>query len=310
MPEPIRWPEGKRFAFTVFDDTDSQTLEIARAVYPFLADLGFRTTKSVWPLRGEGTPSDLGATCADPEYRAWLQDLQRQGFEIGYHMAAPMTSPREQTRVGLERFREYFGRYPGTMANHYFCDENIYFGPARLTGAHRFVYDLLTRFEKRTQFRGEIAGDPLFWGDLCKEKIRYVRNFVFRDINTLKMCPYMPYHDPLRPFVNLWFASSEGKDAPRFLATLSEANQDRLEAEGGACIMYTHFGLGFYEHGKLNPQFRRLMERLSHRDGWFVPVETLLDYLLSVRGPATLTAWQRGRLERRWLLHKIRYGTA
>ena len=26
---------------------------------------------------------------------------------------------------------------------------------------------------------------------------------------------------------------------------LTEAAQDRLEAEGGACIMYTHFGHGF-----------------------------------------------------------------
>ena len=45
------WPGNKSFAFSVFDDTDSQTLEKGKAVYALLADLGFRTTKSVWPIR-------------------------------------------------------------------------------------------------------------------------------------------------------------------------------------------------------------------------------------------------------------------
>jgi hypothetical protein len=150
----------------------------------------------------------------------------------------------------------------------------------------------------------------LFWGDHCKQKIQYVRNFVFADINTLKVCPEMPYHDPARPYVNYWYASSEGAKARSFIARLDDRNQDRLEAEGGACIMYTHFGLGFYEKNTLNPEFKRLMERLSKRNGWFVPVSTLLDYLISVKGSTTLNASQTKRLERKWLSHKIRFGTA
>ena len=47
MAEAIPWPHGKRFAFTVFDDTDSATLENVSPVYALLRDLGFRTTKSV-----------------------------------------------------------------------------------------------------------------------------------------------------------------------------------------------------------------------------------------------------------------------
>jgi hypothetical protein len=306
----ISWPDGKAFAFTVFDDTDSQTLEIARAVYGFLADRGFRTTKSVWPVRGKGKPSDCGATCDEPDYREWVQGLQRQGFEIGYHMAASHTSKREETAFGLEQFARHFGQYPASMANHFFCDEDVYFGDARVTGANRLAYNLLTRFQNHNKFRGHVEGDPLFWGDLCKEKIKYVRNFTFAEINTLKICPYMPYCDPGRPYVNYWYASSEGKDAPRFNETLSEANQDRLEEEGGACVMYTHFGLGFYENGQLNGRFRALMERLSKRNGWFAPVSTLLDYILAQRGPVTLTPAERSGLERKWLMHKIRYGTA
>jgi hypothetical protein len=154
MTRPISWPDGKRFAFTVFDDTDSQTLETGRAVYEFLAACGFRTTKSVWPVRGNGKPSDHGATCDEPDYREWVQDLQRLGFEIGYHMATSHTSTREETIHGLEQFARHFGHYPVTMANHFYCDEDIYFGDARLTGINRLAYNVLTRFQIATGFAG------------------------------------------------------------------------------------------------------------------------------------------------------------
>ena len=120
----------------------------------------------------------------------------------------------------------------------------------------------------------------------------------------------MPYHDAGRPDVNLWYGSTGGHNVKTFVQSLSEANQDRLEAEGGACIMYTHFAYQFFENGQLNPDFRRLMQRLSKKNGWFVPVGTLLDYIAKQRGPVQLNPGQRQLLERRWLIHKARYGTA
>ena len=50
MQSGKRWPEDKGFAFTIFDDTDYQTAENTREVYSFLADLGLKTTKSIWPI--------------------------------------------------------------------------------------------------------------------------------------------------------------------------------------------------------------------------------------------------------------------
>jgi len=233
----VTWPAGKRFAFTIFDDTDLATPDNVIEVYALLADLGFRTTKSVWPITAPGEPPIGGSTCEDSMYLAWLRRLQSQGFEIGYHLASHHTSARADTERGLARFRELFGHDPISMANHAGCDEGIYWGDARLEGASRLLYDVLTRNKRRNMFRGHVEGDPLFWGDLCRERIRYVRNFVFRDINTLKSCPLMPYHDPTKPFVNQWYASSEGAERVAFTKCISEAAQDRLEEEGGACIM-------------------------------------------------------------------------
>ncbi|MCK4574179.1 MAG: hypothetical protein KAU36_07395 [candidate division Zixibacteria bacterium] len=303
------WPDNKTFAFTVFDDTDFATLSSVRPVYEMLEDLGFRTTKSVWPVDGLGEPVNGGTTCNNREYLQWVRQLSKRGFEIGYHMATFSSSYRQKTIEALERFAELFGEYPQTMANHSACLENIYWGDKRLTGSRRLIYNLVTRFRFRNRYRGHVEGDPYFWGDHCRNKVKYVRNFVFPDINTLKACPIMPYHNPQKPFVNYWFASSEGPNVNSFNATLSEANQDRLEAEGGACIMYTHFGAGFVSDGTVSDRFATLMKRLSQKNGWFVPSNVLLDYLLSRREHHDITNRERRRLEGSWLRHKLRVGT-
>ena len=310
MSSPISWPEGKAFAFTVFDDPDSQTVEAGREIYAFLADLGFRTTKAVWPVRGGGDPSDHGGTCAEPEYRAWVQGLQARGFEIAFHNATLHTSRREETARALEEFRALFGSDPKSFAQHYFCNENVHWGDHRASRNHRLIYNLATGGRNHRRFHGSTEGHPEFWGDICRNRIKYVRNFVFAGINTLKLCPQMPYHDPERPYVNYWFAASEGAKAPAFIDRITEAAQDRLEQERGACIMYTHFGHGYHDGG-LDPRFRQVMTRLAKRNGWFVPVSELLDFLLSRKqGKLVISAAERTALERRWLMHKLRFGTA
>ena len=229
------WPDQRRFAFTIFDDPDSQTLEAGREVYALLKDLGFRTTKGAWPVRGPREPSDHGITCDDAGCLPWLLDLQQAGFEIGLHNVTLHTSTREETIRGIARFEQLFGHQPLTMAQHYFCKENIYWGAQRVSGRWRVLYNLLTRGKNRNTSRGHIKGDPLFWGDVCHAKVKYLRNFVFAGINTLKACPWMPYHDPQRPYVNYWYASSEGANVESFVRCLQEPNQERLEDEGGAC---------------------------------------------------------------------------
>src|SRR6266851_3261415 len=254
---PIVWPERKRFAFTVFDDPDAQTLEQCRLVYSHLSDLGFRTTIGVWPLEpGWERRNSPGETCANPAYRVWIQRLQNLGFEIGFHNGAPATLSREEIREALDRFEDYFGSNPSTMANHYNGDA-LYWGPERLGGLNRVLYQIATLGRTRNRYFGERVGHSSFWGDLCRDRIRYCRNFAFRELNTLKVCPRMPYHDPAKPFVNYWYASAEGNNCKTFLERIREQAQDQLEQEGGAAILYTHFAHGYCENGSLNPQFKQ-----------------------------------------------------
>ncbi len=307
---PVPWPDGRRFAFTIFDDPDAQTVEAGKRVYGLLGDLGFRTTRGVWPGRTVRTPNSGGASCEDPEYLRHTQSLQAAGFEIGYHNHTRHSSTRDEIIGGLDAFRAFFGDDPSAMANHYNADA-IYWGPARLTPPVRPLYVAATGGRTRGRHFGHVPGHPSFWGDVCRERIRYCRNFVFSDINTLAACPSMPYHDATKPFVKTWYASTEGSNAEKFVRALSEDSQDRLEAEGGLCIMYTHFGHGFVsDRGAILPRFRELMQRLSAMNGWFVPVSTVLDYLESARGAVELGAPERRRLEARWLWEKLFRGTS
>lgn len=308
-PSPPAWPEGKRFVFTIFDDPDSQTWEAGREVYAFLKDQGLRTTKGLWPMGPIRTPSDYGLTCAHPGYTDWVHSLLDAGFEAGYHNATSHTCTREETEKGLELFRRQFGAYPRTMAHHYNCDENLYWGEHRLSGWRRTAYNLLTRYQNHNHFFGHVENHPYFWGDLCRDRIEYCRSFAFGDINTFKAWPHFPYHDPDRPYVRFWYPSSEGSNHDRFCHTIAEANQERLEEEGGLCIMYTHFGHGYYD-GVLNKRFIALIERLAKRPAWFAPVGAVLDYLRSRQAPIVLDDRMRAQLETRWLQHKLFYGTA
>jgi hypothetical protein len=306
----MTWPDQKRFAFTVFDDADYDRLHNVKPVYDFLTELGIFTTKSIWPLAAEKEAPLGGLSTEDPEYLAWILSLQRAGFEIGFHGARCHSSPREATARGLDRFRNQFGGPPRSMSNHFQNAESIYWGEARLTGLARLIYRA-ANFRNTLRCEGHLAGSPYFWGDLCRDQIQYVRNFVFREINTLKLCPFMPYHDPASPYVRAWYASSEGGNIESFVEMLAEKNQDQLAEEGGACIMYTHFAKGFFKDGALDPHFERLIKRLAGLGGWFVPVSTLLDFLAARQnGVHEITSAERSRLQWHWLWGKLRHGSS
>ena len=223
--DPPTWPDGRRFAFTIFDDPDGQSYQTTRLVYAFLADLGFRTTIGVWPLDIRRVTNSGGETCANPEYRAYLQELQNKGFEIGFHLAAPYNATRAETIEALDLFQTYFGHDPVVMANHY-NEDAIYWGPARLVAGGESSITSLPSIAPATAILARLRDIPSFWGDVCCERIRYCRNFVYADINTLRMNPWMPYYDAERPYVRRWYSSSEGHDAAAFLKTLQDVNQD------------------------------------------------------------------------------------
>ncbi len=306
-PRPA-WPDGARSALTIFDDTDHATVANTAPVYELLTDVGIRITKSVWPVAPTTWAEVGGGTCADPDYLAWVRDLRDAGHEIGFHNATSCPSTWDETVRALDRFAELFGHDPRIGADHGGNREALYWGPARLSGARALAYRSSMRLLRpdRVPFDGHVPASRYFWGDVCRERIDYWRNLTFADANVLRPCPVLPYHDPRRPYVNWWFASTHAPSLEPLLDLLRPERLDRLEAEGGACIAYTHLGQDAAPDGRVDPRLRRAVEALAERPGWFVPASTVLDHLRAAPGSSLLTDAGRRRMERHWVRDQVR----
>jgi hypothetical protein len=298
----LDFPGGRDFAFTIIDDTDVATVANVAPMYALLESLGMRATKTVWPVGCREGSRNFGTsqTLDDPEYAGFVSDLARRGFEITWHGATMESSTRERTVAALERFRREFGAYPRIHANHAYNRENIYWGAERLDDP--LLRALARHFVPGPDggYEGHDEQSAYWWGDLCRDHIRYVRNLTFGEINLQRVNPSMPYHDPARPLVQLWFSASDAEDCAAFNELLSEQNLERLEREGGVCIVATHLGKRFVEGGVVDPVTRERLEALARRRGWFPTVGELLDWLHAQRGTDELPGGEWRRMQWRW----------
>lgn len=294
------YPYGKNFGFTVTDDPDWNKLEKMKPVYDFLSKVGLRTTIAVWALeakRSDGVPDiegffNYGSTLESERYREYILELKRRGFEIALHTVSGGNDRREETVRGYEDFKTIIGEYPKINIMHSNNLENVYWGSkvfeSRIAGWGCRNLIGIVYPKARFPFGGEEPNSIYFWGDILKEKTKYVRLWGTTDINTLKFNPSMPYHDPGKPYANYWFSFSDGYNLKLFNKLISDKNIKRLVKERGASIVYTHFS-GFCkktEDGsyQLNEYFRSQIEKIARqRDGWFVPASVVLDRLLTMK---------------------------
>jgi len=86
---------------------------------------------------------------------------------------------------------------------------------------------------------------------------------------------------------------------------ISLKNQHKLETQQGICILSTHFGKGFVKNDKLHPQTLHLLSELSKRNGWFVPVSTVLNFLRKQEESILISRRNLFALELKWFIHAI-----
>ena len=299
---PLVFPDGKKFAFTVIDDTDMATLERLKPVYAVLERYGLKTTKTVWVMESGDLANDTnrGDSLRDPAYRAFIIDLQRKGFEIALHGVRGGSSRREDVLRGLDEFKDALGGYPRMQVNHSLNEDNLYWG------AHLYAFPPFrwaAGLAIRHEFSGHEPASPYFWGDVAKERIKYVRRFTYPEINIRSVVPNMPYRLEDKPYVNYWFPTANGDRVVEFHELLKPENLDRLEREGGVCLVYAHLGSGSFNKGAAADQrFETRIRELSQRNGWFVPASQILDFLASQPSwTGRLSFWDNLRLDAKFV---------
>ncbi|MFA6492774.1 MAG: hypothetical protein WCV58_01400 [Patescibacteria group bacterium] len=291
----MKFPENKKFGFTVIDDTDGGKIDNIKPVYDFLYKLGFKTTKTVWIM----PPRDSfkGLSLQDYRYRQFINKLQRQGFEIALHSVGSGKFTRQDTLDGLEIFKKFVGKFPKIQINHSQNPDSIYWGVKRSS--------LLKPFWRLSKFAGDEQKSAYFWGDYHKKYIKYTRNFCFNNLNTLKIDKNMPYKDPAKTYANYWFSGADGANVEKFNKLTRPKNVDLLENEGGVAIIYTHFASGFVKNGRLNLEFQKNLSYIARKGGYFVPASELLDYLKSTKKQEIASSADIKKLELKWLWQKF-----
>lgn len=302
----MKWPEGKQFAFSIFDDTDVATLEYIRPIYDTLTSLGMYTTKSVWSLNtSKKSPYSGSHTLEDKPYADYINELQDRGFEIAFHGASMVSTSRPQILKALNIFKEVTGQFPTIYAPHASNKENIYWGETRFSiPLFKNLFSLIFK-EQRGKFKGHLENNDYFWGDIAKQYFKYIRGFTYNDLNLFNVGIPIVYHNQFHPWINNWFFTTDADNVEVFNQVIAEKNQDELIKNNGICIISTHLGKGFLSNGILNIKTRQLLERLCQNNGWFVPVSTILDYLNgnNISTSTSLTWIQRFFLEAKWFIH-------
>jgi len=305
--EKMQFPSGKKFAFTIIDDTDDATLENVKPIYDFLFDHGLRTTKTVWVYPPRDAES-AGHSLADEKYREFVCGISKKGFEIGLHNVGSGEYSRAEILEGLEEFRRMIGEYPKIQINHAYNRDSIYGGYKRFS----FPFDRLIKMLHpiyAENYKGEVKGSPYFWGDMHKKIIKYSRNYETDRLNTLGFNPYMPYVDARKSeYSNYWFSSTFAPNQWMFNRIVTPSAIDKLERDGGVCILNTH--LGYYmKDGSIDSGFVERIKYLSKkRNGWFVPVSTVLDHLQGAHAVDTrIPLLTRYRMELSYLLTRFKY---
>lgn len=299
----MNWPKKKEFTFTIIDDTDNSNINNIKPIYDYLTSKNIKTTKTVWvyPSRDRYT----GQTLQNNNYYKFIKLLKSDGFDIQLHNVGSGNFSRTEIIKGLDEFKQKLGKYPNMHINHCSNADNLYWGHKRFGMILRKTMQIIEGSKKR--FYGDEINSNYFWGDIAKEKIKFIRNRVFNGINTLKYDPKMPFREKRKIFSNYWFSSSDGHNLKQFNNLVTKSNIDKLKREKGLCIVYTHFASDFVDQqGKLDEIFKENINYLSKQNGWFVPANDILEYLLSQKKKDYVSSSYINKLDLRWLIDKIK----
>ncbi len=280
--------------FCITDDTDAATLEQTKAVYDFLVEKHFVTTKTVWPFKPSepcgipATPESTlrGITLENRDYFDYCKILADKGYEICLHSASAGNNKRQSMKNAFEFLEEHFGG-SDTFILHSKNAENIYWGN-KVT--RLFPFNLLLRYQSKHKCYGEIENSSYFWGDICKEKVKQIRLYRTRHTNTLKRNPSMPYYDKKKPCVNYWFSAT--KRSISDCATLSVL--DRLKRENGLTVLYQY--LHRYADPitlELNAGFIKAVESISNDPG--IHIATVSNHMQRLRMIRGIIILNRGK---------------
>lgn len=301
LNKKLEYPSGAEFAFTILDDTDDTTVANGRPVYDFLVNCGLRTTKTVWAfdasLENQG-PYFAGETLSSPVYLEWVHELVRNGFELAFHNATMGSSFRSETIKALDYIEREFGMSVRLHCNHGQNLENLHWGKDRYNSyLIKKIFRIFSKFSSQVIYEGNDPTSPYFWADVADQRLSYIRSLAYRRLNGRLISPGRPYMNIEKQKSCVFFNTADVPNVDCFNRLVTPKSIDILRKRRGWAIVSTHFGKGYYRKNKLDSEFRKTLEYIASKPGWFVPVSQLLDFLVAEMGGDELSNVAKLRME-------------
>lgn len=286
----VSWlPDSYEAAIAITDDPDNSSMKTFQTMYDFLADINFVTSRAMWVYKNDeptGTPSlDVKFTApllTDKECLDYCQMLSSKGFEICLHGASCGNNHRTRTIEAIQYLTDNIGHSPVFICHSKNAD-NLYWDAKT---ANSNIEKLFLELYTKNKCFGDVADSDYFWGDICSEKIRFIRMFRTRRLNTLAFNPSMPYHDFTKPYVNFWFSATKGHIPTLF----SDENIEQLCKEQGASILYQYLHK-YVKNDQIDFDVKRALEKVAADKRLLIkPVSYILERLKQMQNVLVIKA--------------------
>lgn len=305
----IDYPNGAEFAFTILDDTDDTTVANGRPVYQLLKDAGIRTTKTVWAFDAPPKRRGIyfaGETLSVPEYLEWVHELHKDGFEIAFHNATMSSSKRKDTIKALDFIDREFEIPVRLHCNHGQNLENLHWGKDRYNSyLIKKMFSLFSKLSPQKTYEGGNPKSPYYWADIADQRLSYIRALAYRQLNGKLIPPGKPYVNMTKQKSCVFFNTADAPNVDCFNRLVTPKTIDILRKQRGWAIVSTHLGKGFCRKNKIDTEFRKTLEYMASKSGWFVPVSQLLDFLVAEIGVNELSTAEKSYMEILHVLDRI-----
>jgi hypothetical protein len=285
------YPDGKRFGFTIVHDADSAYSKRLAPIIDAFDGIGLRITVTVFPFWAAwGHPvrswqewratdpffAPIAVPLEDEAERDFYLDVAARGHEIGMHTPSETSSRREDVVRAFDLFQSIFGHPPRVYVEH--SPGNNLDAQARCGSDSASPY-----------FNTDLLNESGCWIWVCDPETSFPR-YHHRNgrLNVLSddgepFCPRACEKFGIaRAFLRSPTTPADGNG---FLSTFTEAAFDKLEADRGLALVYTHLAMDW-----LDPETRALradifdrLTGLAKRNVWFAPACVILDRFAALK---------------------------
>lgn len=283
------YPNGAAFGFTIVHDADSAYSQRLAPIIEAFDEIGLLITVTVFPFWADwGDPvrswqkwrnedpffAPVSVPLEDEAERDFYLHVASRGHEIAMHTPSETSSVREDVVRAFDLFQSIFGHPPRVYVEHSAVNN--------LDAQTRCGSDPASPY-----YNTDLLNESGCWIWVCDKETSFP-NDRKRELNVLSDAggPFCSRAQEKFGIVSAFLRSpTRPSDGNGFLLTFTDDVFDKLEADQGLCLVYTHLAKGWLDPDTraLRADIRDRLTALAKRNVWFAPAGVILDRFAALR---------------------------